>query len=64
MTRLLYQHRQARRDTSIKEKEHQTNLEIACRREAAYQAEPAYRTECHLHDSHSSTLRDNREYYI
>uniref|UniRef100_A0A8C8FMI7 Contactin associated protein-like 5a n=1 Tax=Oncorhynchus tshawytscha TaxID=74940 RepID=A0A8C8FMI7_ONCTS len=64
MTRFLYQHRQARRDTSIKEKEHQTNLEIACRREAAYQAEPAYRTECHLHDSHSSTLRDNREYYI
>uniref|UniRef100_A0A8C7F8A5 Contactin associated protein family member 5 n=1 Tax=Oncorhynchus kisutch TaxID=8019 RepID=A0A8C7F8A5_ONCKI len=52
MTRFLYQHRQARRDTSIKEKEHQTNLEIACRREAAYQAEPAYRTE------------DNREYYI
>uniref|UniRef100_A0A8C8CYL4 Contactin associated protein-like 5a n=1 Tax=Oncorhynchus tshawytscha TaxID=74940 RepID=A0A8C8CYL4_ONCTS len=29
MTRFLYQHRQARRDTSIKEKEHQTNLEIA-----------------------------------
>uniref|UniRef100_A0A8C7S7Q8 Contactin associated protein-like 5a n=1 Tax=Oncorhynchus mykiss TaxID=8022 RepID=A0A8C7S7Q8_ONCMY len=52
MTRFLYQHRQARRDASIKEKEHQTNLEIACRREAAYQAEPAYRTE------------DNREYYI
>uniref|UniRef100_A0A8C7VZN7 Contactin associated protein-like 5a n=1 Tax=Oncorhynchus mykiss TaxID=8022 RepID=A0A8C7VZN7_ONCMY len=45
MTRFLYQHRQARRDASIKEKEHQTNLEIACRREAAYQAEPAYRTE-------------------
>ncbi|XP_064832920.1 contactin-associated protein-like 5 [Oncorhynchus masou masou] len=64
MTLFLYQHRQARRDTSIKEKEHQTNLEIACRRGAAYQAEPAYRTECHLHDSHSSTLRDNREYYI
>uniref|UniRef100_A0A8C7S4B6 Contactin associated protein-like 5a n=1 Tax=Oncorhynchus mykiss TaxID=8022 RepID=A0A8C7S4B6_ONCMY len=37
MTRFLYQHRQARRDASIKEKEHQTNLEIACRREAAYQ---------------------------
>uniref|UniRef100_A0A8C7W1Q8 Contactin associated protein-like 5a n=1 Tax=Oncorhynchus mykiss TaxID=8022 RepID=A0A8C7W1Q8_ONCMY len=29
MTRFLYQHRQARRDASIKEKEHQTNLEIA-----------------------------------
>uniref|UniRef100_A0A8C7F7Q5 Contactin associated protein family member 5 n=1 Tax=Oncorhynchus kisutch TaxID=8019 RepID=A0A8C7F7Q5_ONCKI len=64
MTRFLYQHRQAQRDASIKEKEHRTNLETAYRREAAYQAEPAYRTEFHLHDSHSSTLNDNREYYI
>uniref|UniRef100_A0A8K9X8T2 Contactin associated protein-like 5a n=1 Tax=Oncorhynchus mykiss TaxID=8022 RepID=A0A8K9X8T2_ONCMY len=64
MTRFLYQHRQARRDASIKEKEHRTNLETAYRREAAYRAEPAYRTEFHLHDSHSSTLNDNREYYI
>eukprot|EP00063_Salmo_salar_P054053 XP_014028888.1 PREDICTED: contactin-associated protein-like 5 isoform X2 [Salmo salar] len=62
MTRFLYQHRQAQRDASIKEKEHRHNLETAYRREAAYQAEPAYRTELHLH--HSSTLRDNREYYI
>ncbi|CAB1346973.1 unnamed protein product [Coregonus sp. 'balchen'] len=64
MTRFLYQHRQAQRDASIKEKEHRTNLETPYRREAAYQTEPAYRTELHLHDSHSSTLRDNREYYI
>uniref|UniRef100_A0A673X3S3 Contactin-associated protein-like 5 n=1 Tax=Salmo trutta TaxID=8032 RepID=A0A673X3S3_SALTR len=64
MTRFLYQHRQARRDASIKEKEHRTNLETAYRREAAYRAEPSYRTEFHLHDSHSSTLNDNREYYI
>uniref|UniRef100_A0A673WM87 Contactin-associated protein-like 5 n=1 Tax=Salmo trutta TaxID=8032 RepID=A0A673WM87_SALTR len=62
MTRFLYQHRQAQRDASIKEKEHRHNLETAYRREAAYQAEPAYRTELHLH--HSATLRDNREYYI
>ncbi|XP_021452980.1 contactin-associated protein-like 5 isoform X1 [Oncorhynchus mykiss] len=68
MTRFLYQHRQAQRDASIKEKEHRHNLETAYRREAAYQAEPvyraesAYRTELHLHDS--ATLRDNREYYI
>uniref|UniRef100_A0A8C7DWQ6 Contactin associated protein family member 5 n=1 Tax=Oncorhynchus kisutch TaxID=8019 RepID=A0A8C7DWQ6_ONCKI len=47
MTRFLYQHRQAQRDASIKEKEHRTNLETF-----------------HLHDSHSSTLNDNREYYI
>nr|XP_029517782.1 contactin-associated protein-like 5 [Oncorhynchus nerka] len=64
MTRFLYQHRQAQRDASIKEKEHRTNLETAYRREAAYRAEPAYRTEFHLHDSHRSTLNDNREYYI
>ncbi|CAB1346964.1 unnamed protein product [Coregonus sp. 'balchen'] len=64
MTRFLYQHRQAQRDASIKEKEHRTNLETPYRREAAYQTELAYRTELHLHDSHSSTLRNNREYYI
>jgi hypothetical protein len=64
MTRFLYQHRQAQRDASIKEKEHPTNLETAYRREAAYRAETAYRTEFHLHDSHSSTFNDNREYYI
>nr|XP_046219038.1 contactin-associated protein-like 5 [Oncorhynchus gorbuscha] len=62
MTRFLYQHREAQRDASMKEKEHRHNLETAYRREAAYQAESAYRTELHLH--HSSTLRDNREYYI
>uniref|UniRef100_A0A8C7KRU7 Contactin-associated protein-like 5 n=1 Tax=Oncorhynchus kisutch TaxID=8019 RepID=A0A8C7KRU7_ONCKI len=62
MARFLYQHREAQRDASIKEKEHRHNLETAYRRETAYQAESAYRTELHLH--HSSTLRDNREYYI
>ncbi|XP_052349696.1 contactin-associated protein-like 5 isoform X2 [Oncorhynchus keta] len=62
MTRFLYQHREAQRDARMKEKEHRHNLETAYRREAAYQAESAYRTELHLH--HSSTLRDNREYYI
>ncbi|XP_064800684.1 contactin-associated protein-like 5 [Oncorhynchus masou masou] len=62
MTRFLYQHREAQRDASIKEKEHRHNLETAYRRETAYQAESAYRTELHLHLS--STLRDNREYYI
>uniref|UniRef100_A0A8C7S4C4 Contactin associated protein-like 5a n=1 Tax=Oncorhynchus mykiss TaxID=8022 RepID=A0A8C7S4C4_ONCMY len=39
MTRFLYQHRQARRDASIKEKEHQTNLEIAS--DAALRGDPA-----------------------
>uniref|UniRef100_A0A673WV26 Contactin-associated protein-like 5 n=1 Tax=Salmo trutta TaxID=8032 RepID=A0A673WV26_SALTR len=45
MTRFLYQHRQAQRDASIKEKEHRHNLETAYRREAAYQGNIS---ECHL----------------
>uniref|UniRef100_A0A6Q2XH80 Contactin associated protein-like 5a n=1 Tax=Esox lucius TaxID=8010 RepID=A0A6Q2XH80_ESOLU len=62
MTRFLYRHRQGRTDASVTEKEHRHNLETAYRRETAYQAEPAYRTELHLNNS--SSLRNNREYYI
>ncbi|XP_071771916.1 contactin-associated protein-like 5 [Centroberyx gerrardi] len=49
VTRFLYQHRQAQRSASIKEKEHRHSMETA------------YRAELHLHNS----VRDNmKEYYI
>uniref|UniRef100_A0A668ABQ1 Contactin associated protein-like 5a n=1 Tax=Myripristis murdjan TaxID=586833 RepID=A0A668ABQ1_9TELE len=49
VTRFLYQHRQAQRNASIKEKEHRHNMETA------------YRAELHLHNP----VRDNmKEYYI
>lgn len=49
MARVLYQHRQIRRTTSMQEKEHRRSLEAA------------YRAELHLNQS----IRDSmKEYYI